>query len=99
MVSMKEVLQVLREFHPLEPSGVPVGLIAWELYERDAWIAELIELARERGLVEISGADGRSGEALWRLTPSGSSMVAEGGDPEAAERTADPEPDPDVPDG
>lgn len=91
MVSMKEVLHVLREFHPLEPNGVPVGLIAWELYERDAWIAELIELARERGLVEISGADGRSGEALWRLTASGNQLLGVGGDPDAEPAEEEPE--------
>lgn len=68
---MKKVLQVLREFDALEPGGVSLGLIAWELYERDAWIAELIEHAHAQGLVELSGADVRSGERLWRLTEDG----------------------------
>lgn len=68
---MQDVLGVLREFERLEPGGVSAGLIAWELYQPDAEIAELIELARERRLIEMAGLDGRTGEALWRLTPSG----------------------------
>jgi hypothetical protein len=68
---MKDVLEVLREFERLEPSGVSLGLIAWELYQPDAAIAELIELARQRRLIELAGADRRTGEPLWRLTLSG----------------------------
>lgn len=74
-VSLKDVLEVLREFERLEPGGVSLGLIAWELYQPDAAIAELIELARERRLIELAGADSRSGEALWRLTASGRTTI------------------------
>lgn len=78
MVSMREMLEVLREFEALEPSGVSLGLIAWELYERDGSVAELIAHARERGLIELAGADTHSGEPLWRLTQAGRQMVTRG---------------------
>jgi hypothetical protein len=79
-VSMKEMLEVLREFEVLEPGGVSLGLLAWELYQPEAWIAELIEVARGQGMIELAGADSRTGEALWRLTSSGrDSITASGG--------------------
>lgn len=68
---MKDVLEVLREFEQLEPSGASLGLIAWELHQPDVAIAELLELARERRLIELAGVDARAGEPLWRRTPSG----------------------------
>ncbi len=70
-ISMHDVLEVLREFERLEPGGVSAGLIAWELYQSDAQIVALIELAREQRLIEQAGVDGRTGEALWRLTATG----------------------------
>jgi hypothetical protein len=79
-VSMNDVLKVLREFERLEPSGVSLGLIAWELYQPDAAVAELIQLARDRRLIELAGADTRTGEPLWRLTPTGRQSTKTGED-------------------
>jgi len=74
-VSMNEMLEVLREFEALEPGGVSGGLVAWELYQADACIAELIEQARGQGLIALAGADDRTGEALWRLTSAGRDSI------------------------
>jgi hypothetical protein len=76
---MREMLEVLREFEVLEPGGVSLGLVAWELYQPDAWIAELIEVARGQGLIELAGADNRTGEALWRLTSGGRDSITSSG--------------------
>ncbi|MEA2157713.1 MAG: hypothetical protein QOD66_93 [Solirubrobacteraceae bacterium] len=78
-VSMNEMLKVLREFEVLQPGGVSLGLVAWELYQPDAWIAELIERARGEGLIELAGADSRTGEALWRLTSGGRDSITPSG--------------------
>jgi hypothetical protein len=79
--SMTEMLEVLREFEVLEPGGVSLGLVAWELYQPGAWIAELIEQARGQGLIELAGADSRTGEALWRLTSGGRDSITPSGGP------------------
>lgn len=76
LVSVTDVLKVVRDFEPFEPAGVGPGLVAWELHVRDAEVAPVFALARERGLVEPAGWDERSRQPLWRLTTQGRANLA-----------------------
>ena len=70
-VTVETVLEVLREFEPLQPRGATLGLIAWELFEREESVAPMFARALEEGLIERSGVESDSGEVLWRLTEQG----------------------------
>jgi hypothetical protein len=70
-MSLKRVLEVLREFEPLEPTGVSTGLIAWELQEAEHVVASVMHEARSKGMIERAGWDSERGERLWRLTDLG----------------------------
>jgi len=76
VVTIADVLGVMREFEPYEPAGIGTGLIAWELHRPEAAIRPLIERASAAGWIAPAGRDRRSGEELWRLTTHGRAQVA-----------------------
>jgi hypothetical protein len=70
-IPIKTVLAVLADFEPLEPSGVPTGLVAWELTEAEHVIESVMQFGRQRGMISGAGFDDENGDRLWRLTPRG----------------------------
>ncbi len=76
IVSVKDVLEVMREFEPFEPAGVGTGLIAWELHTHEATIAPLVNQALAGRMIEAAGRDHRSGDQLWQLTAIGRASLA-----------------------
>jgi hypothetical protein len=70
-ISIKTVLAVLEDFERVEPTGVSMGLVAWELTEPEHAIESVMQFARQRGMIARAGWDHDDGERLWRLTPRG----------------------------
>ncbi len=68
-VSMCDVLEALGQFDSC--GGASVELTAWELNADREFIANCYSDALREGLIVSAGADGASGEMLWRLTDHG----------------------------
>jgi len=72
-ISIRQLLETIGDFD--RSGGASLGLIAWELSVEEQRVANTLNVARARGLINPASVDRVSAEQLWRLTADGWSAL------------------------